>query len=56
MLAEAIKDYKKGPEVDALTAITKKLEEKQDPRVGTIRNAAERWPRLDVVDASFTGT
>jgi translocation protein SEC63 len=54
-LAEGLKKYKKGPDIDVISALVKKLEEMEDPRVATVEKAAERWCRLDIVDASFTG-
>jgi translocation protein SEC63 len=54
-LADGVKKYKKGPDVDVITAIMKKLEEMNDPRASIIEKAAERWCRLEIVDASFTG-
>ena len=51
----SIKKYKTGPDVDAIEAVVKKLKADEDPRASIVAKAAQRWCRLDVVDASFTG-
>jgi len=52
--ADGVKKYKTGPEVDVMTALIKKLKENDDKRVSLLEKAAERWCRLDIVEASFT--
>jgi translocation protein SEC63 len=54
-LSRAVKEYKKGPDVDTIEAIVKKLKADEDPRASIVAKAAQRWCRLDIVEASFTG-
>jgi len=53
-LSRAVKAYKKGPDVDTIEAIVKKLKADDDPRASIVAKAAQRWCRLDIVEASFT--
>lgn len=55
-LSIAVKKYKTGPDVDTLEAVVKKMKADEDPRASIVAKAGQRWCRLDVVDASFTGT